>query len=121
MMAESHPIDAYFNKEELLTRVMDNHELVDTLLKVYIEDMPKILNNLILAAEQHNSENVVLESHSLKGCSYSLTANQIGDLAQQIETSGKENNLDKVNDLLPILVEQLDLTVDHFKHLLAND
>ncbi|MFT6908520.1 MAG: HPt (histidine-containing phosphotransfer) domain-containing protein [Oleiphilaceae bacterium] len=120
MIAESTSLNPFFDKEELLKRVINNHDLVKTLLTIFIEDMPEILNNLIQAAEDNNYDKVVLEAHNLKGSSYNLTVNKIGDLAKEIEKCGKEKDLDQVNALLPKLVEQLELTIDHFKCEIAN-
>ena len=118
MTAESASLNPFFNKEELLKRVINNHDLVITLLTMFIEDIPKILNNLILAAEANDPEQVVAEAHNLKGSSYNLTANKIGDLAKEIEAEAKEKNMDKVKALLPDLVEQLELAIDHFKSVI---
>lgn len=111
----------FFNEEELLKRLMNNHDLINTLLNVFIEDMPKILSTLILATEENNTEQVVEEAHKLKGSAYNLTVNNIGDLAKKIEASGKVKDLDQVKTLLPILENQLELTIDHFKAILANN
>tara|TARA_R110001592_G_scaffold59620_2_gene180887 strand:+ start:11735 stop:12100 length:366 start_codon:yes stop_codon:yes gene_type:complete len=119
MNVDDAEMNSYWNKEELLKRVMDNPALVNTLLNVFIEDMPKILINLMLAVEENNFEQVVVEAHNLKGSSYNLTVNQIGDLAKEIEEFGKERNLTKINALLPTLIEQLDNTIDHFKSILT--
>ena len=99
---------------------MNNHELLNTLLKVFIEDMPIILNKLKQAFSESNFEQVVAEAHNLKGASYNLTAHQIGHLAKEVEENGKQRNLEKIEVLLPKLDKQLELTVDYFKCILAN-
>ena len=110
----------YYDKKTLLARIMNNHELLNTLLKVFIEDMPIVLNKLKLAFSENNLEQVVAEAHSLKGASYNLTAHQIGHLAQEVEENGKQRNVEKIEVLLPELGEQLKLTVEYFEHILAN-
>ena len=122
MFEKTAPLmNVFFNEEELLKRLMNNRDLINTLLNVFIEDMPEILSTLILATEENNAEKIVEEAHKLKGSAYNLTVNNIGDLAKEIEACGKEYNLGHVNTLLPILEKQLELTIDHFKAILAHD
>jgi HPt (histidine-containing phosphotransfer) domain-containing protein len=63
------------------------------ILGSYLKSVPGILDSL---AQQQNDdlEGYITTVHGLKGASYGVQANYIGELAQELEFAGKSGNLD---------------------------
>lgn len=68
------------------------------LLTSYITDMESKLQNLIELTDNQQIESLTDLAHTMKGASYSVGAQKIGDEAYAIELSGKNNDLESVKD-----------------------
>jgi PAS domain S-box-containing protein len=67
------------------------------LLKSYIKDMDERFNRLLGFIESQNLPKITVEAHTIKGASYSIGANKVGDIAYSIELTAKEKDLENVN------------------------
>lgn len=82
--------------------MMDNlgdEEMIMNSVKIFTEDAPQTIQNLIEAIKAKTSEEVELYSHSLKGISAMIGANQLHPKAYQLECAGKQNNTEVFDSL----------------------
>lgn len=92
--------------------------IYNRILGTYLRTVPEILDTLA-AFKEENLQDYITTVHGLKGASYGVQANQIGDLAKELEFAGKdgkvafivENNqhlIDETNALLARLQVYMD-------------
>lgn len=63
------------------------------LIRVYLEDSPRSLRQLVQAAESGNVDSMVGAAHSLKSTSANLGALILSDMAKRIEQGGRRGDL----------------------------
>ena len=66
-------------------------KVYDRILGVYLSSAPEILDTLA-AFSVDKLEDYIIKVHGLKGASYGVQANHIGDLAKELEFAGKDGN-----------------------------
>ncbi len=89
------------------------------LLNSYVQDIKERFNKLEKFVQDNNVEKIILESHTIKGASYSVGAKKIGDEALGIEISGKHNDLDNLNERIYKLSEAIAETNEIIKNYLG--
>jgi HPt (histidine-containing phosphotransfer) domain-containing protein len=83
---------------------MGDAEFMGELIDLYLEDMPRQLEALRLAVEQHDAPSAAATAHRLKGSSGNVGADSLSSLCREIERSSQDNQFDQ----LPALVEAAD-------------
>ncbi len=68
-------------------------KVFNRILGVYLKSVPGILETLATYGEE-NLQDYITTVHGLKGASYGIYANHIGDLAKELEFAGKDGNTD---------------------------
>jgi HPt (histidine-containing phosphotransfer) domain-containing protein len=72
------------------------NELIDT----FLDDAPRMLNELHLALAEGNAERFRRTAHSLKSNGNTFGALVLADLAKELELIGRDNQLDRVGNKL---------------------
>ena len=67
----------------------------------------------------NNFEKIINEAHTIKGASYSVGAKKVGDEALGIELSGKQNDLDSINQRMDTLNAAILSTKEILKDLIG--
>lgn len=107
----SHPSSLVWDRAAMLTRLMNNEELVITILQVYLEDIPKqivALRNYLEAGDAVGAER---QAHTIKGASANVSAEAMRDLAFALEQNGKAKDLQSMKARL----EELDAVFEEFR------
>lgn len=76
----------------IMMNYLTDEEMVMEAAKIFTEDAPQTIQNFIEAIKAKTSEEVELYSHSLKGISAMIGANQLHAKAYQLECAGKQKN-----------------------------
>jgi two-component system, sensor histidine kinase and response regulator len=97
-----------FDKEALMDRLMNDTELMKTVLSGFLDDIPKQMDVLKNHIAQKNCEDAEKQGHKIKGASANIGANILMEVAANIETSGKAGDLDTLVSLVPQLEEAFD-------------
>ncbi|WKZ41568.1 MAG: Hpt domain-containing protein [Anaerolineales bacterium] len=87
-------------------------ELIDTL----IEDLPSQVAQLKDALAAQDADSFRRAAHTLKSNAATFGAYRLTDLARELETMGRENNLDTGNRL-QVLEEAVTDVIQHLKEL----
>jgi PAS domain S-box-containing protein len=80
------------------------------LLNSYLNDVDERFNRLMGFIESQNLPKMTAEAHTIKGASYSLGANKVGDIAYSIELSGRQKDLENVNQWIDKLASAISET-----------
>ena len=80
------------------------------MLNIYLKDVDERFDRLMGFIESQNLPKMTAEAHTIKGASYSLGANKVGDIAYSIELSGRQKNLENVNQWIDKLTSAISET-----------
>ena len=97
--------------DTLLDRIDRNWELLGTVLDLYAQQRPVLLQALADAFAQRSPEQVAKAAHTLAGSAGSLAATGLFDLARQIEWAAREGDLDRAAEAygrLPAVADAVD-------------
>ena len=99
-----------FDFERLKQVSADDEDFEKDLLSSYIEDMEVKCQELSEFIAERNLENILSLTHTIKGASYSVGAQLVGDEAFGIEVSAKSNDIPSVEERLPLLLNAVEET-----------
>ncbi len=89
------------------------NELIDT----FLEDAPRLFDELRSAQEAGNADTFRRAAHSLKSNAATFGATQLAELAKELETLGREDRLKETGARLNVLKEALDSACDELRGL----
>ena len=104
-----------FDREEMLERLDGDTELLDDVLQVFLEECPRMLQELRGAVDQGDPKLVRRAAHSMKGALLNISAAPAADKANQLELLGSEEQL---AESAPVL-ERLQQEVERLQQVLA--
>lgn len=100
--------------EEL--KQLSGEDFINELIDAFLEEAPSMLQNMQHALETNDTESFRRNAHSLKSNANTFGARELGTLAKELESMGKENNLD-VGNRLQILNESYKNVAEELKGL----
>ena len=89
------------------------------ILKVYVSSTPDILAKLAAFSEAQ-LDDYIITVHGLKGASYGIQANYIGDLAKELEFAGKDGNLALIEEKNTALIAEATALIKRIAAYLAS-
>ncbi|MFP4417995.1 MAG: response regulator [Chitinispirillaceae bacterium] len=98
-----------FNKEALTNRLMGDHEMLSTIISVFNEKTPQIIDELETAIRAGHSKECIQLSHSLKGVAANVGAERLSAVASAIEKAGKAGLINRFDELFEELVLEFKL------------
>jgi two-component system sensor histidine kinase/response regulator len=95
MDAESKPPDTpSLDRHSLLERLGGDEELMQAVLRIFLEDCPKRLADIKSAVEACDAERIRTSAHALKGAAGNLSAIGLFEAARTLERIGQEGRID---------------------------
>jgi signal transduction histidine kinase/DNA-binding NarL/FixJ family response regulator/HPt (histidine-containing phosphotransfer) domain-containing protein len=91
-------VDNIINWQELQSRGVDNDTLKE-IFACFLADSLKRIEQLALAIDKANTEEIRSLAHALKGSSATIAAIRLAEAACKLEFAGKEANLENVESL----------------------
>jgi two-component system, sensor histidine kinase and response regulator len=98
-----------FDEQEALARLDGDEELLRELARIFLREMPEILQRLRDAVRRGDPKSVALEAHSMKGSVSNFAVSSATEAALAIEEMGRENNLGSAPEALRYLEDTLEL------------
>lgn len=83
--------------EEL--KEISGSDFINELIDAFLDDAPKMINEMQTALDTGDVESFRRNAHSLKSNANTFGALELGALAKELEQMGRENNLDIGNRL----------------------
>jgi HPt (histidine-containing phosphotransfer) domain-containing protein len=74
--------------------------LLPTLVKSFIDDGTRLLNEASRALQQKNAQDLRRAAHTLKSNAKNFGGSELARLCQELENRAKENNLEGAEELL---------------------
>jgi CheY-like chemotaxis protein/HPt (histidine-containing phosphotransfer) domain-containing protein len=87
------------------------------LLGHYRKDLDKRFNRLMEFIQSQNLPKIAAEAHTIKGASFSVGANKIGNIAYSIELTGRQKDLENVNqwmDKLSLAIKETKMVLEKY-------
>ena len=84
---------------------MSGADFINELIDTFLEDAPKIIDELKSALKANNADSFRRAAHSMKSNAATFGASQLAALAKELEMLGKENKLHETGDRLRALEE----------------
>ena len=91
-------LDNIIDWQELQGRDVDNDTLME-IFSCFLADSIKRIEQLALAIDKANTEEIKSLAHALKGSSATIAATRLAEVARKLELAGKEANLEDVETL----------------------
>lgn len=104
-----------FDKDEVLKIIDNDEEFLKELVEIFINDASEHMSEIEEAVNCRNSEALVESSHKLKGAVANFGKNATTDTAFKLETMGRENNLDGVEEVYDTLVKDVENLMNALK------
>jgi PAS domain S-box-containing protein len=106
----------YFDFDHLEKVSMGSKEFEKEILTIYLDDVTERYSRLENFIINNENEKIISEAHTIKGASYSIGAQKIGDEALAIEISGKLKDFDAIKER----IKNLDSAVKQTKSIVDN-
>ncbi len=110
-----------FDKDEALKTIDNDKEFLKELVEIFINDAPEHMSEIEEAVNSRNSEALEKSAHKLKGAVANFGKNATTDTAFKLETMGKENNLDGVEEVYDTLVKDVESLVNALKEFVKSE
>jgi PAS domain S-box-containing protein len=97
-----------YDRMAFLERMMDDEGLAETILKGFLEDIPKQIGTLKGHVEKGDAALAGAQAHKIKGAAANVGGLALSAVALEMEMAGKGKNLDKLKILRPKLEKAFD-------------
>ena len=84
---------------------MSGADFINELIDTFLEDSPKLIEEMESALKANNVDSFRRAAHSLKSNAATFGANSLSSLAKELEILGKENKLNETGNKLKALEE----------------
>jgi HPt (histidine-containing phosphotransfer) domain-containing protein len=95
----------------------DDDATVNEILKDFVAPATSNVGEIDTAFNERSAEDVAMAAHKLKSSARSIGANELADLCQTLETAGKANDWDAIDDAAPRLSDSIQKVVDFINTL----
>jgi len=96
---------------------MSGDDFINELIDTFLEDAPKMINEIKAAHSSNNAEVFRRAAHSMKSNAATFGATQLAALSRELEVIGKEERLTETGDRLTSLEEAYASVRDELKRL----
>ncbi|MGQ8366715.1 ATP-binding protein [Glaciecola sp. 1036] len=104
-----------WDKKLALTRLGNREQLLQDLIKLFIQETKDKLHNLQQGLIDHDRAKIRLSAHTFKGVCGDVGAARLQAILQQIEQSAETEEFDRLSENFQMVEEQLQITLDTFK------
>ncbi len=105
-----------FNYSELLQRIMGDTELIQTVLKAFLDDMPKQIALLKKYLGSKDMLSLKRQAHTIKGAASNISASGLREAALRLEKEAETEKPGKVG----ALIEELEKSFEQVKKAIDN-
>ncbi len=92
-----------FDRAGLLDRAMDDEDLVQELITIFLKDTPKQIEELVSAIENDETQKAARIAHRIRGAAANMSAESLRELANRIETLSNAGDLPALMTIIPLL------------------
>lgn len=92
-----------WDHNDALERVLDNHDLLQQLVQLFLDSIPEQVADFQRAFSQHDFASIRTLAHTLKGVASNLSTHQLNALAIELETAAHHQQWEQILGLWPQL------------------
>jgi PAS domain S-box-containing protein len=104
-----------FDKQALRSRLMDDEDLVRTIIAAFLEDMPKQIGALREHIDSGKAALAGGQAHQIKGAAANVGGVALSAVAFEMEKAGQAGRLDEIAAFMPELERQFGLLRAHMQ------
>ena len=108
----TEPVDQQFGEVPvdfaIIQKIYDDEDVLKETVKVFLEDAPQTIELLAKAIVEGDSENVKMYAHKLRGLARHVAARKISDMLFDLETKGREEELEEAETLFAEIRTEFD-------------
>ncbi len=97
-----------FDQESFLERAMGDQELANTVIEIFLEDIPPQIQSLKDLFDRGDIAGSGQRAHAIKGAAANVGGEALREVASEIEKAGKAGDSEKIADLLPVIEERFE-------------
>jgi CheY-like chemotaxis protein len=112
--------DTILNREELMSRVGGDQELIEILAGAFRDDAPRHVAAFSNALAANDAQAAKKVAHTIKGCAGNLAGIRLRDYAKTLELSVASGNLDEAEQALPRLEEEINALLDQIEQMASS-
>jgi HPt (histidine-containing phosphotransfer) domain-containing protein len=94
------PGAANFDHAGMMDRLMNDEDLIRTLLDGFLEDMPTQIGALQANLDAGSQSGVELKAHTIKGAASNVGGERLVQIATEIEQAGKRGDMARASALM---------------------
>jgi len=106
---------AVWDKEAALKRIMDDEDLLNTIVDVFLDETPTRMEELKQAMESGDCEKTGYQAHTIKGIAGNLSASRLQKQAALMEAAAKEEDIEQISILMPALQQAIEQLKQRFE------
>jgi len=106
---------AVWDKEAALKRLLSDEDLLNTLVEVFLDEMPTRMDELKQGMESGDCEKIHYLAHTIKGTAGNLSALGLQKQATLMEAAAKEADIEQVSILMPALQQAIEQLKQRFE------
>jgi signal transduction histidine kinase/DNA-binding response OmpR family regulator/HPt (histidine-containing phosphotransfer) domain-containing protein len=99
--------------DAFLQRCVGNTQAFEKILNRFKDGLPGDLETIIECAKDSEADELAAKAHSLKGAAANLSAQSLQSIAAKIETMGRSDDLQQINEALQELEDQVQACLDY--------
>jgi HPt (histidine-containing phosphotransfer) domain-containing protein len=92
----------------MLERLGGDDELMRDVLEVFLDECPRMMDELRGAVAGGDSQTLERAAHSMKGALLNISADPAAEAAQTLERIGTNGGIDKCSGALAVLEQEID-------------
>ena len=96
---------------------MSGAEFINELVDTFLEDAPKLIEEIKTALKANNADSFRRAAHSMKSNAATFGASHLAELAKKLEMLGKENKLHETGNRLKALEEAVESACNELRGL----
>jgi PAS domain S-box-containing protein len=102
---------AIFDYNGIMRRLMDDRTLLQTILKMFIDDIPLQIIQLQQHLSENNLKDLILRAHTIKGAASNVGAEQLRQTAALIESAARAGNISTISGSIVQLNDEFKLFI----------
>jgi CheY-like chemotaxis protein/HPt (histidine-containing phosphotransfer) domain-containing protein len=95
-----------FDKAAIMTRLADDEEVVQVVIRVFLKDMPRQIEALMVALQAGDAAGAGSQAHAIKGAASNVGGDALRAVAFEMEEAGRAGDLETVAARLPEMEAQ---------------
>ncbi|HOS98581.1 MAG TPA: Hpt domain-containing protein, partial [Deltaproteobacteria bacterium] len=106
-----------FDMGGLLERLCGDEDLARTVVRAFLEDLPKTVSRLKESLARSDAGGIALNAHTIKGAAGNAGGEALRDVSSRMETAARKGSVDSAQSLMPELERQCALFSSHAEEI----